>query len=113
MRGRSATLLPSHERKGGTTVERTCLIVDDEPCIRQYFQVILGRARFQVLEAGSAPEAFKIVQALNGALDIIVTDVVMPGDMDGVDLANAVRSAFPQIPIILISGYLPSQTTRL
>ena len=92
-------------------MDRICLIVDDEPCIRGYLKIILGRAHFQVLEAGSAPEALKMVRALNGALDIIVTDVVMPGDMNGVDLANAVRNAFPQIPIIVISGYLP-QTPR-
>jgi DNA-binding NtrC family response regulator len=52
------------------------------------------------------------VQKLNGGLDLIVTDVKMPGDMDGVDLAYAIRQAFPQIPVVVVSGYPSPEVTR-
>ena len=85
--------------------ERICLIVDDEPSIRAYLKAILETEHFQVLEAENAPQGFKLVEKLNGGLDLIVTDVKMPGDMDGLDLAYAVRNAFSAIPVILMSGY--------
>src|SRR2546421_10095356 len=89
----------------GMMSQRTCIVVDDEPAIRAYLRVVLDAENFRTLEAESAPQAFKLVQKLNGAVDLLVTDVQMPGDMDGEDLAFAIRRAFPLIPIILISGY--------
>jgi len=85
--------------------DRICLIVDDEPSIRTYLRAILLKERLQSLEAEDAAQAFKIVQKLGGRLDLIVSDIKMPGDMDGVDLAYSVRNAFPDVPVILISGY--------
>ena len=85
--------------------DRTCLIVDDEPAIRTFLRAILDQRRFQILEADSAPHALKIIQKLGGRLDLIVSDIRMPGDMTGLDLAHSVRNAFPAIPVILISGY--------
>jgi DNA-binding NtrC family response regulator len=94
------------------TPEKTCLIVDDEPSIRAYLKAILLNEQFQALEADNAPQAFRLVQKLNGGLDLIVTDVKMPGDMDGVDLAYAIRQAFPQIPVVVVSGYPSPEVTR-
>ena len=86
--------------------ERTCVVVDDEPAIRAYLRTILEEQNFHTFEAGTAPQAFKLVQTLNG-VDLLVTDLQMPGDMDGEDLAFAIRQAFPKVPVILISGYGP------
>ena len=84
---------------------RTFLVVDDEPAIRAYVKGILQTETFHGLEAESAPAAFRLIQKLNGSLDLVVTDVNMPGDMDGLDLAYAIRDAFPLVPVIVISGY--------
>ena len=84
---------------------RTFLVVDDEPAIRAYVKGILQTETFHGLEAESAPAAFRLIQKLNGRVDLVVTDVNMPGDMDGLDLAYAIRDAFPFVPVILISGY--------
>ena len=90
--------------------DRICLIVDDEPVIRNFLGAILNQ-HFRIIEAANASQAFKVVEALNGELDLIVTDISMPGDMNGVDLAFAVRTAFPNIAIVIISGYaLPGST---
>jgi len=86
-------------------MERTCLIVDDDPVIRAYLKAVLRNEHYRMLEAENAPQAFKIVQGLNGGLDLIVSDVNMPGDMDGIDLAYAVRNAFPAVPVLLVSGF--------
>jgi len=85
--------------------EHICLIVDDVGAIRGYLALILKERGFQSLEAATATEALKIVQKLSGGLDLIVTDIKLPGDMNGVDLAHSIRYAFPVIPIIVISGY--------
>lgn len=90
--------------------ERTCLVVDDEPSMRAYLREVLQQDRFNVLEAETAPEAYRMVQELRGAVDLIVTDIRMPGEMDGVDLAYAVGNAFAQIPLILISGFGDNRT---
>ena len=94
------------------TPEKTCLIVDDEPSIRAYLKAILLNEQFQALEADNAPQGFRLLQKLNGGLDLIVTDVKMPGDMDGVDLAYAIREAFPRIPVLVMSGYPSPEVKR-
>jgi len=85
--------------------DRICLVVEDEPTIRKYLRLILERDALQTLEAGTAAEALKIIHKLDGQLDLIVSDINMPGEMDGLDLAHSVRNTFPAIPIILITGY--------
>ena len=85
--------------------DRICLIVDDEQAIRTYLRAILQRERIQSLEADTAAQALRIVQKLNGRLDLIVCDIKMPGEMDGIDLAYSVRNSFPAVPVLLISGY--------
>jgi DNA-binding NtrC family response regulator len=87
------------------TTDLICLIVDDEPSIRTYLRAILQRQRIQSLEADSAAQALGIIQRLGGRLDLIVADIRMPGEMDGIDLAYSVRHSFPAVPVILISGY--------
>jgi DNA-binding NtrC family response regulator len=79
--------------------------VDDEPAIRTFLWAILDQRQFHILEADSAPHAMKIIQTLCGRVDLIVSDIRMRGDMNGLDLAHSVRNAFPGIPVILISGY--------
>jgi DNA-binding NtrC family response regulator len=85
--------------------DRICLIVDDEQAIRTYLRAILQREQIQSLEADTAAQALRIVQRLNGRLDLIVCDIKMPGEMDGIDLAYSVRNSFPAVPVLLISGY--------
>jgi CheY-like chemotaxis protein len=85
--------------------DRICLIVDDEPDIRTLLSVILKRDGVQAVEAANAPQALDIIRKLEGRLDLIMMDFHMPGDMDGVDLAHSIREQFPDIPVMLITGY--------
>jgi len=92
--------------------DRICLIVDDEPSIRTYLRAILEREGIQSLEADSAAQALRIIQELGGRLDLVVCDIKMPGEMDGIDLAYSVRNQFPSVPVILISGYGDLESVR-
>ena len=59
----------------------------------------------QSLEAGTAVEALRILQRLGGQIDLVITDIEMPGDMDGIDLAHSVKNSFSALPVIVVSGY--------
>jgi DNA-binding NtrC family response regulator len=93
------------ESKAILMPDPVCLIVDDEPAIRRFLRIILEQRQLQVLEAESAPQAFGQIQKLGAHLDLVLSDVQMGGDMDGVDLAHSIRRAFPTIRVILISGF--------
>ena len=93
-------------------MERICLIVDDEPIIRAYLRAILQKEGYYTLEAENAAQAFCLVQKLNGGLNLVVSDVRMPGEMDGVDLAYAIRDGFPEIHVILVSGYACTESAK-
>jgi len=79
------------------------LIVEDELLIRMNAVEMIEEAGFEVVEAASADEAIAI---LEGRLDITVvfTDIQMPGSMDGLKLAAAVRDRWPPIKIVATSG---------
>ena len=80
------------------------LIVEDEALIRMHAVELIEEA-FEVVEAASADEAIAILQA---RLDITVvfTDIQMPGSMDGLKLAAAVRDRWPPIEIVATSGHV-------
>jgi DNA-binding NtrC family response regulator len=83
--------------------EFLCLIVDDEPALRTYLQVLLQGRGIRSLEAGNAVDALRILRKLDGKIDLLISDIQMPGDMDGVDLAYSVNS-FSSVSVILISS---------
>jgi two-component system, cell cycle sensor histidine kinase and response regulator CckA len=80
------------------------LVVDDEPSVRRYVSAILEREHFEILEAEDGARALQVVNQLGGGLDLIVSDIQMP-NMDGVSFAQAVKDSFPEMPVILVSGY--------
>ena len=89
-----------------------CLIVDKEAAIRGYLKTILERQQFRTLEAENAVEAFKIVQKLRGGVDLLLSEISMPGDMDGVDLAYSLKYSFPAIRVILTSAYANTEAHK-
>lgn len=85
--------------------ERTpaILIVEDEVLIRFVLADYLRECGFKVLEAGDAAEAIQILEA-EVDIDLVFSDVQMPGEMDGFGLAQWVRRNRPKLPITLTSG---------
>ena len=84
-------------------IERSILVVDDEALIRINLAVFFEDEGFQVFEAGDADEAIDIL-ADNPSIQVVLTDVQMPGSMDGVKLAHYVRNRFPPTLLVVASG---------
>lgn len=82
----------------------TILIADDEAALRHALVEILRSQGYCVLEADSSLEAVEIARTHQGQLDILLTDVVMPG-LRGPELARRVSKAHPEVQIIYMSGY--------
>jgi CheY-like chemotaxis protein len=80
------------------------LVVDDEPFVRMDMAEILQRAGFHVEEASNSDEALSKLNGGSSPLGALVTDVQMPGTMNGYGLAKRVRDRFPQAAIVVISG---------
>ena len=83
---------------------RTILVVDDNLDVRDSTTMLLEHAGHVVRPAASAAEALAIL-AEGSRPFAIISDIVMPGEMDGVALAREVRARFPEIRIILATGY--------
>ena len=88
-----------------TGQQPTVLVVEDQPLTRVATVETLEDAGFQVLEASNADEAIRILEARNN-VRIVFTDIDMPGSMDGLKLARAVRDRWPPIKIVITSGQL-------
>ena len=80
------------------------LLVEDEPSIMKMSKMILDKLGYVVLGAETPEEALQLAGNIEGSLDLLMTDVVMPG-MNGRDLADKVQSIFPDIGILFMSGY--------
>ena len=83
---------------------RTVLVVDDEPFIRELLCRFMLDLGYQILEAPSGGSALEIAQQRQAPIDLLVTDVVMPG-MDGFSLASRVTSCHPETRVLFITGY--------
>ena len=73
----------------------TVLVVDDEPFVRLYACGVMEEAGYPTKEAGDADEAMQLI-ATDG-ITIVITDIEMPGSMDGLALARRVRATWPRI----------------
>ncbi len=80
------------------------MLVEDEDAVRMGGVRALQMRGYTVLEAASGVEALAILEKNDGAVDIIVSDVVMP-EMDGPTLLNEVRQNYPDIKFLFVSGY--------
>jgi len=91
---------PVPRRPGGETV----LVVEDEDAMRSVACRILARNGYNVLTAASGPEALEVAERHVGRIDLLLTDVVMPG-MAGKEVAERFSRARPGIRVLYMSGY--------
>jgi two-component system cell cycle sensor histidine kinase/response regulator CckA len=86
----------------------TVLVVDDEEIVRKMLRVVLkGSIDTDYLEANDATEGLKMAREHRGLIDLLVSDVVMPGRMNGIEMAARLSQAHQEMKIILMSGYAP------
>jgi two-component system, cell cycle sensor histidine kinase and response regulator CckA len=79
------------------------LVVDDDPSLRSLVQVILEQRGYRVLVAERGPQALQIAQAERDPIDLLVTDLVMPG-MDGAELGRQLRALRPAMRVLYITA---------
>ncbi len=82
----------------------TILLVEDEEAIRALVARTLRECGYEVLEAPAAAAAIAICESMSDALDLLVSDVVMPG-MSGPELVKIIRQRRPDLPVLYLSGY--------
>jgi CheY-like chemotaxis protein len=79
------------------------LVVEDEPLIRLGLASVIEEAGYDVAEAANANEAIRVLEN-DQTVSLVLTDVDMPGGMDGIRLAHFVRDRWPPVQLIVISG---------
>src|SRR4051812_3248517 len=82
----------------------TILMVEDNEFLATTMQMMLEGIGYHVKHADRAQAALDMLDR-DGPIDLLFSDIVMPGDMDGLDLARIVRDRTPEVPIILATGY--------
>ncbi|MDX9979664.1 MAG: response regulator [Lentisphaeria bacterium] len=110
----AAEAAPLAEEKPAKPVARgweTILLVEDEPAILSMAATMLERQGYRVLAAASPVEAVRAAAAHPAAIHLLITDVVMP-EMNGCDLAEAIRRRHPEIKLLFMSGYMAHSLTH-
>jgi CheY-like chemotaxis protein len=88
--------------RGGT---ETILLVEDEEILRTLVGQCLRQHGYSVLEGGTGAQAYAIWEEQGGNIDLVLTDMVMPGGMTGLELAEKLRASRPEVKVMLTSGY--------
>jgi two-component system cell cycle sensor histidine kinase/response regulator CckA len=89
----------------------TVLVVEDEVIVRRMMTRALEEAGYRVLQAGNAAEAIEIVTRAPDKINLLLTDVVMPGQ-NGRELAESIKTLRPGIPVLFTSGYTDGEIER-
>lgn len=85
----------------------TILIAEDEPSLREMIGEVLKLQGYRVLQADSGPSALEVSRKEKGSIDLLLTDMVMPGGMMGTEVATEVRRNHPRLKVIYTTGYSP------
>lgn len=82
----------------------TLLIVDDDEFLLRYVRLVLVRAGYDVLTAQNGEEGWKLMSDHRQRIRLLLTDIVMPGFIDGFELADRTRKLSPDLPVLLMTG---------
>jgi PAS domain S-box-containing protein len=94
------TSLPLAAAGSGETV----LVIDDEPTVRMLISDVLSEAGYTVVEAHDGPSGMRILQSI-GRVDLLITDVGLPGGMNGRQVADAARVTRPELKVLFVTGF--------
>jgi CheY-like chemotaxis protein len=80
------------------------LVIDDEPVVRMLIVDVLEELGYTALEAGDGPEGLEVLQS-KARVDLLITDVGLPGGLNGRQVADAARVLRPELKVLFITGY--------
>ena len=92
------------------TGTETILVVDDEPQLVEVATIYLGDLGYRVLQATDTKQAMAFLQD-SEKIDLLFSDIIMPGSLDGFDLSDAALRLRPEIKVLLVSGYTPEDSS--
>jgi CheY-like chemotaxis protein len=81
------------------------LVVDDNADLRALFAGQMRSLGYRVTEAASGDDALALLEGGAGRFDFLLSDIMMPGKLNGVDLAKVARTRWPELRVLLISGH--------
>jgi len=93
---------PSRPPRGDETI----LVVEDEDGVRALVMRVLQDLGYRLLQASSGPRAIEVAREYGATIDMLITDIVMPDGMNGIELAERLRATRPSLRVIFTSGYL-------
>ena len=79
------------------------LLAEDDESMRRFLAQALERAGHDVTACGDGAQAYECLRGIR--FDLLLSDIVMPGGISGIELARKVRDRFPELPILLTTGY--------
>jgi DNA-binding response OmpR family regulator len=96
-----------------TKISRTILVVDDEAPILDCIRRILEQANYIVLTTQSGDHALGVIARQGASIDLVLTDIVMPGSIDGRALAAKMAQREVKLPVLLMTGAFPEDEEYL
>lgn len=90
----------------------TILLVEDEPGVREIAARAMKLNGYTVIEAEDGDSAFNAFKENSDRIDILISDVVLPGSINGIDIAKVLKTRKPEIGVMLMSGYIQQAVTR-
>jgi signal transduction histidine kinase/CheY-like chemotaxis protein len=97
-------MMPAEIERSSSNAEHTVLVVDDEPTVRMMIVEVLEELGFAAIEAADGPAGLKILQS-DTRIDLLITDVGLPGGINGRQMADAARVSRPDLTVLFITGY--------
>jgi signal transduction histidine kinase/CheY-like chemotaxis protein len=89
----------------------TVLFVEDDPLVREAVVRALGDSGFEVLVADNGEAALRLLESEGCRPDVVFSDIVMPGQVSGIDLATILKQRYPGLPVVLATGYTEQRVT--
>jgi DNA-binding response OmpR family regulator len=91
---------------------RTILVIDDERSILDLIQRVLKHANYHVITSRSGDHAWGVIEQGQPKIDLVLTDIVVPGSMDGFTLADNTRRKYRTLPVLFMTGALPESDEK-
>ncbi len=79
------------------------ILIEDDAGVRDYFKSVVGRLGYELLTAENGPEGLALIE--RETVDVIMSDLNMPGEPNGMALIRRIRELRPQTPLVVVSGY--------
>jgi CheY-like chemotaxis protein len=88
-------------------------VAEDETDVRELVCEVLADLGLEVVAAANGDDAWAAFERRSGKIDLLLSDVAMPGGLDGIELARRTRQRRPDLPLVLCSGYIAGREQRM